>query len=225
MLKRNNTITNNIYIIVQGFLSITFPLLSLAVSAIFISILSESLIVPRVALGFGFAMAFIIYTLHDKNHNNLIIFIASSIVLFISICSSYAVMSATKKQYESDLFLTAQIKTIIESNDRLKGLTFHTYGRVSESIYSRMVSESYPIARVINARLYDWTLATQLNGLGAKNIDFSFDRKSTIKKLIAACSYGKHEVSTPLYNIFSHSKDAYIVIGEAPKECRLNTSS
>ncbi len=225
LLKRNNTITNNIYIIVQGFLSITFPLLSLAVSAIFISILSESLIVPRVALGFGFAMAFIIYTLHDKNHNNLIIFIASSIVLFISICSSYAVMSATKKQYESDLFLTAQIKTIIESNDRLKGLTFHTYGRVSESIYSRMVSESYPIARVINARLYDWTLATQLNGLGAKNIDFSFDRKSTIKKLIAACSYGKHEVSTPLYNIFSHSKDAYIVIGEAPKECRLNTSS
>ena len=210
---------------IQACVIIPLPLLSLLTSAIFISILSESLIVPRVALGFGFAVAFIIYTLHYRSHNNLIVFIISSIILFVSICSSYAVVSATKKQYESDVLLTAQIKTTIESNERLKGLTFHTYGRVSESIYSRMVSESYPIAKVINARLYDWTLATQLNGLGAKNIDFSFDRKSTLKELITACWNGDNEVSTPLYNIYSYRREAYIVLGDAPKECRSNTNS
>ncbi|XUA20727.1 glucosyltransferase domain-containing protein [Citrobacter sp. OP27] len=209
----------------QSLLITVLPIISVLTAAIFISVLSESFIVPRVALGFGFVISFLIYTLHIKSHNNIVIFSCSFIVLFISICSSYAVVSATKKQYDGDLLLTAQIKTTIENNQQLKDLDFHTYGRVNESIYSRMVSKSYPIASTINARLYDWTLATQLSGLGAKNIEFSFDRNSTFKELVTACSAGKIEENTPLYKIYTYRGNAFIVLGKEPKECRVNASS
>ncbi len=136
-------------------------------------LLAESLILPRVLTAFGcsvFAFSLIIYSRFKSGY------ILALLLIFISVTTSFVASSTIKKQNERDVKIADLIYLEINNNPALRIANTTFIGTMSDSRSTIVNSKSYPLARYISNKMYDWTTSMYLANIGLDNVNFSFAR-------------------------------------------------
>lgn len=160
------------------------PLLYLSLFAIFIiapllpnALLAESLVVPRILTAFGSATFALLIITHRKFNIRIII---TSIMLFISVISSFVVASTIKKQNERDEKIADIIYFEINSNPTLLSSKTTVIGTMSDSRSTIVSEERFPMTKYMANKFYDWTASMYLSNIGLDRVNFSFSRAQDI---------------------------------------------
>ncbi|MGN4006888.1 hypothetical protein, partial [Cronobacter sakazakii] len=195
-----------------------FPAIMIILASSTTVILSESLIVPRIATPFGVVLMSVLAVIYcqSKKTSGLI----AGYFLAVTILTSFALANAIKSQYEVDFVIVSQIKKDISGSPKLSSSKTTTFGVMKESPLVAVNSQVFPVIRLINSKMYDASTSTMLTRLGIRNVNFSFERAKWQEIANDACSVSYPDVSTTDYSIYNKDGQNYVFLGGKPKLCK-----
>ncbi|ELY4595856.1 glucosyltransferase domain-containing protein [Cronobacter sakazakii] len=195
-----------------------FPAIMIILASSTTVILSESLIVPRIATPFGVVLMSVLAVIYcqSKKTSGLI----AGYFLAVTILTSFALANAIKSQYEVDFVIVSQIKKDISGSPKLSSSKTTTFGVMKESPVVAVNSQVFPVIRLINSKMYDASTSTMLTRLGIRNVNFSFERAKWQEIANDACSVSYPDVSTTDYSIYNKDGQNYVFLGGKPKLCK-----
>ncbi|HGN1344164.1 TPA: glucosyltransferase domain-containing protein [Pseudomonas aeruginosa] len=199
-------------------LLITLPLLLLLASMITIIVLKESLILPRIATTFGIITLYIACIIYSRF--KLFAGFFSFILIFYTITTSFALSASTADQFTRDTFLINDIKNTIMGNNTLSSSKTTTFGIAKESYVANINSKHFPAVRMINSRVYDGTASVMLTRYGLDGVNFSFDRKTWMKKALSVCEKNEAVIKNIDFSIYNENKQNYVFLGNPPSSCK-----
>ncbi|WWJ04396.1 glucosyltransferase domain-containing protein [Erwinia aphidicola] len=141
-------------------------------------LLAESLILPRVLTAFGcsvFAFILIAYARYKRTY------ILACAMVIISITTSFVVASTIKMQNLRDTKIADLIYFEINNDPLLRSSETTFIGTMTDSRSTIVNIKSYPIARYISNKMYDWTTSMYLANIGLERLNFSFSRAHDIE--------------------------------------------
>lgn len=141
-------------------------------------LLAESLILPRVLTAFGcsvFAFILISYARYKR------IYILACSMVIISITTSFVVASTIKMQSVRDTKIADLIYFEINNDPLFRSSDTTFIGTMTDSRSTIVNIKSYPIARYISNKMYDWTTSMYLANIGLERLNFSFSRAHDIE--------------------------------------------
>ncbi len=195
-----------------------FPAIMIIAASSTTVILSESLILPRIATAYGvvlLSIVAVIYCQHKKMSG-----IIAAYLLAVTILTSFALSNAMKLQYEADFSIVSQIKKDISGNETLSSSKTTSFGIMKESPVVTVNSKVFPVIRLINSKMYDASTSTMLTRLGLENVNFSFERAKWQEMANAVCSVSSPIISNTDYSIYNKEGQNYVFLGGKPKLCK-----
>ncbi len=170
-------------IITITYLVICYALIT-SISVMSIAILKDGLIVPRVLPGMGFILVlpFFIIPANSRYALNNLCLIPTSLMLMISISTSFATSSSLTFQSDYDNFVAKSIVLKLTEAE-FEGKQNIIYGRARTSWTGNINKNIFPITNKITTPMFDWTGFILTSRYGANDVIFSFSDREKYKTI------------------------------------------